>query len=229
MRPEHLHKSQVCNPNKEFTILIAIPSMLALPFRWLYRWLRYRSTRANRMTKRVVVLGLDGLDPSLLEEMIAAGELPVAYVQDGDQAASTPWEKYFYAKGYGLVAFQDMYGGFHSWISQKFTPELNVVALHGTGRHKLFDEIPRCDLVVTSYALIRRDWARYAALEFDTVSQAVLEQLAKQPPSAVGATKALFYRLDNISFLDGISAGIIVNADARATPASIARFSTSFG
>jgi methylglutaconyl-CoA hydratase len=59
----------------------------------------------------------------------------------------------------------------------------------------------------------------FPAREFDTVSQAVIEQLAKQPPSAVGATKSLFYRLDNISFLDGISAGIIVNADARATPA----------
>src|SRR5437762_7754123 len=58
------------------TILIAIPSLLALPFRWLYRWFRYRSTRERRMTKRVVVLGLDGLDPSLMEEMIAAGELP---------------------------------------------------------------------------------------------------------------------------------------------------------
>jgi hypothetical protein len=33
----------------------------------------------------------------------------------------------------------------------------------------------------------------------------------------MGATKALFYKLDSIGFLDGISAGIIANADARAT------------
>jgi methylglutaconyl-CoA hydratase len=59
----------------------------------------------------------------------------------------------------------------------------------------------------------------FPAREFDTVSQAVLEQLAKQPASAVGATKSLFYKLDNLGFLDSISAGIVANADARATPA----------
>jgi methylglutaconyl-CoA hydratase len=59
----------------------------------------------------------------------------------------------------------------------------------------------------------------FPAREFDTVSSAVLEQLAKQPPSAMAATKSLFYKIDNLAFLDAISAGIIANADARATPA----------
>jgi methylglutaconyl-CoA hydratase len=59
----------------------------------------------------------------------------------------------------------------------------------------------------------------FPAREFDTVSQALLEQLAKQPPSAVAATKSLFYKIDNLGFLDSISAGIVANADARATPA----------
>ncbi len=59
----------------------------------------------------------------------------------------------------------------------------------------------------------------FPAREFDTVSNAVLEQLSRQPPSAMAATKSLFYKLDNLGFLDGISAGIIANADARATPA----------
>jgi methylglutaconyl-CoA hydratase len=59
----------------------------------------------------------------------------------------------------------------------------------------------------------------FPAREFDTVSGAVLEQLAKQPPSAMAATKSLFYKIDNLGFLDGISAGIIANADARATQA----------
>jgi hypothetical protein len=35
----------------------------------------------------------------------------------------------------------------------------------------------------------------------------------------MAATKGLFYRLDNLAFLDGISAGIVANADARTTPA----------
>jgi methylglutaconyl-CoA hydratase len=57
----------------------------------------------------------------------------------------------------------------------------------------------------------------FPAGEFDQLSKAVLDQLAKEPAGAMAATKALFYKLDNIGFLDGISAGIIANADARAT------------
>jgi methylglutaconyl-CoA hydratase len=57
----------------------------------------------------------------------------------------------------------------------------------------------------------------FAAREFDGLSKAVLDQLAKQSRSAMAATKSLFYKLDNLGFLDGISAGIVANADARAT------------
>jgi methylglutaconyl-CoA hydratase len=57
----------------------------------------------------------------------------------------------------------------------------------------------------------------FADKEFEQLSQAVLEQLANQPTSPMAATKTLFYKLDNLGFLDGISAGIIANADARST------------
>lgn len=59
----------------------------------------------------------------------------------------------------------------------------------------------------------------FAAKEFDQLSRSVLKQLADAPPSAMAATKTLFYKLDTLSFIDGISAGIVANADARATPA----------
>jgi methylglutaconyl-CoA hydratase len=59
----------------------------------------------------------------------------------------------------------------------------------------------------------------FAAKEFDQLSQAALDKLADVPPSAMAATKTLFYKLDTLGFLDGISAGIVANADARATPA----------
>jgi superfamily II DNA or RNA helicase len=52
--------------------------------------------------------------------------------------------------------------------AQKFTPTLKVLALQGPDRHALFSEIPRSDLVITSYTLLRRDAARYRGLEFDT-------------------------------------------------------------
>ena len=34
----------------------------------------------------------------------------------------------------------------------------------------------------------------------------------------MAATKALFYKLDALSFIESISAGIVANADARTTP-----------
>jgi len=55
--------------------------------------------------------------------------------------------------------------------------------------------------------------------EFDQRARGVLNQLADAPPSALAATKTLFYKLDTLGFLDGISEGIVANADARATPA----------
>ncbi len=45
-----------------------------------------------------------------------------AMLDDGGKPAAATWEKYFYARGFGLVAFQDMIGGFQSYIAQKFTP-----------------------------------------------------------------------------------------------------------
>jgi methylglutaconyl-CoA hydratase len=57
----------------------------------------------------------------------------------------------------------------------------------------------------------------FATHEFEPLCQATLDQLAKQSASAMAATKTLFYKLDNLGFLEGISAGIIANADARAT------------
>jgi len=58
-----------------------------------------------------------------------------------------------------------------NWAAEaaKFTPSLKVLALHGGDRHARFADIPRSDIVITSYALIRRDTAKYSGLEFDTV------------------------------------------------------------
>jgi superfamily II DNA or RNA helicase len=58
-----------------------------------------------------------------------------------------------------------------NWANEarKFTPTLKVLSLHGAERHRLFAEIPRQDLVVTSYALLRRDTDQYREREFGTV------------------------------------------------------------
>lgn len=92
------------------------------------------------------------------------------------------------------------------------------------------------DLVSTGRVLSAEEAERiglvsrvFSGAEFDGAAMAVLEELAAAPTSAVAATKKLFYKLDNMGFLDGISAGIIANADARATPefrAGVKRFTS---
>src|SRR5205823_14682281 len=82
------------------------------------------------------------------------------------------------------------------------------------------------DLVSTG-RILKADEARelglvsrvFAAREFDQLSQSVLNTLADAPPSAMAATKTLFYKLDTVGFLEGLSAGIVANADVRSTAA----------
>jgi len=50
--------------------------------------------------------------------------------------------------------------------AEQFTPWLKVLVISGTRRHELWDEIPASNLVITSYALLRRDIERYEASAF---------------------------------------------------------------
>jgi len=51
----------------------------------------------------------------------------------------------------------------------RFTPQLRVLGIEGGGRGKLFEQIPESDLIVTSYALIRRDAERYRVIRFSSI------------------------------------------------------------
>ena len=53
--------------------------------------------------------------------------------------------------------------------ARKFTPNLRVLTIQGGDRHQHLAEIPRNDLVVTSYALLRRDIEHYHTVAFSTV------------------------------------------------------------
>ncbi len=54
--------------------------------------------------------------------------------------------------------------------AQRFTPDLQVLTIQGADRHTLFAErMKKADLVITSYALLRRDIERYHAMEFAVV------------------------------------------------------------
>jgi superfamily II DNA or RNA helicase len=80
-----------------------------------------------------------------------------------------------------------------NWVAEakKFTPNLRVLALHGPDRHRLFDQIPQSDLVVTSYALIRRDAEKYRELEFDTVVLDEAQHIKNRQTQNAQAVKAV--------------------------------------
>jgi superfamily II DNA or RNA helicase len=80
-----------------------------------------------------------------------------------------------------------------NWISeaQKFTPELKMLALHGPNRHQHFAQIPQSDIVVTSYALARRDADRYREFEFDTVVLDEAQHIKNRQTQNAHAVKAV--------------------------------------
>ena len=80
-----------------------------------------------------------------------------------------------------------------NWVAEakKFTPGLKVVALHGTGRHERFEDISGSDLVITSYALIRRDAQRYSELEFDTLVLDEAQHIKNRQTQNAVAVKAV--------------------------------------
>ncbi len=55
-----------------------------------------------------------------------------------------------------------------NWESEieKFTPDLTCLKLSGTERKNLFKEIPNYDIVITSYALVRRDIEKLRKIKF---------------------------------------------------------------
>ena len=80
-----------------------------------------------------------------------------------------------------------------NWVAEarKFTPELKVLTLHGPDRHTRFEQIQAHDIVVTSYALIRRDADRYRELEFDTVVLDEAQHIKNRQTQNAQAVKAV--------------------------------------
>ena len=54
----------------------AFLTLMLWPLRWMWRSLRGRTARARAKVPRVVILGLDGLDPILVEQFLDEGLLP---------------------------------------------------------------------------------------------------------------------------------------------------------
>lgn len=54
--------------------------------------------------------------------------------------------------------------------AEKFVPHLRVQRMQGSDRHEHWDKFPDCDLIITSYALIRRDLDQYLQYTFSVVA-----------------------------------------------------------
>jgi superfamily II DNA or RNA helicase len=74
--------------------------------------------------------------------------------------------------------------------AKKFTPDLRVLSLYGPQRHEKFAEIPRHDLIITSYALIRRDAEQYRGIEFDTIVLDEAQHIKNRQTQNAQAVKA---------------------------------------
>ncbi|MCX5887582.1 MAG: alkaline phosphatase family protein, partial [Proteobacteria bacterium] len=59
-----------------FAILAAMAAVLVFPVRSLVRFIQVKKQGNHPYAQRVIVLGLDGLDPSLCEKFMAEGKLP---------------------------------------------------------------------------------------------------------------------------------------------------------
>jgi predicted AlkP superfamily phosphohydrolase/phosphomutase len=57
-------------------IALALGSILLWPFTLLYRWIRVGNPFKNADAKRVIILGLDGMDPGIATKLMRAGRLP---------------------------------------------------------------------------------------------------------------------------------------------------------
>jgi methylglutaconyl-CoA hydratase len=55
------------------------------------------------------------------------------------------------------------------------------------------------------------------AATFDDEINATLEQISRSPATSLALTKWLFYKLDSLSFEEGIAAGVVTNVEARST------------
>ncbi len=58
------------------TLGLLLLTLLLLPFRWIIKLLRRRGVPAHARAKRVVIVGLDGLEPSLAERYMSEGLMP---------------------------------------------------------------------------------------------------------------------------------------------------------
>ncbi|NUP56327.1 MAG: enoyl-CoA hydratase/isomerase family protein, partial [Gemmatimonadaceae bacterium] len=99
-----------------------------------------------------------------------------------------------------------------------------VPALAMTMLRRCVGERHAADLVLTGRVISAEEAERIGlvsrvvpAATFDEDINATLEQISQSPATSLALTKWLLYKLDALSFEDGIAAGVVTNVEARAT------------
>ncbi|MEK6643759.1 MAG: alkaline phosphatase family protein, partial [Planctomycetota bacterium] len=59
-----------------WTMFLAMLTLLVWPIRWVIRSIRGRRAFARAKIRRLVILGLDGMEPSLVDRYMAEGKMP---------------------------------------------------------------------------------------------------------------------------------------------------------
>ena len=105
-------------------------------------------------------------------------------------------------------------------IQRGFVPAMVMTLLRRlTGEKIAFDLAATGRVLTANEALVAGLVSRVVSeAAFGTVSAEVLTALASTSGSALALTKRQFYRLDGLSFQEGIALGAQVNALARSTP-----------
>ena len=109
-----------------------------------------------------------------------------------------------------------------------------VSAMEMTMLRRTVGEKHAADLVLTGRIISAEEAERIGlasrvvpAATFDEDINATLEQICLAPATSLALTKWLFYKLDALSFEDGIAAGVVTDVEARAThdfKAAVRRF-----
>jgi superfamily II DNA or RNA helicase len=80
-----------------------------------------------------------------------------------------------------------------NWIreSERFTPGLRALLLHGAGRHERYEAVAESDVVVTTYALLRRDVSRLRDIAFRYVVLDEAQHIKNHAAATTAAAKSL--------------------------------------
>jgi len=99
-----------------------------------------------------------------------------------------------------------------------------VPAMVMTMLRRAVGEKHAADLVLTGRVINAEEAERIGlvsrvvpAATYDDEVDATLQQISRAPTTALALTKWLFYKLDSLSFDDGVAAGVVTNVEARST------------